>query len=906
MNAPEKSGRRSGRFRPVLDRWRSSLGSIFRPGRLVFLAIAAVIGGIAGFAFGIDSAPPTPSSDATGYPPCPKAQKINFEISTRLFEKDGKIDAESFLDVKLSGVDPNSPNWRLLDLNPYRDTRESEGFAQCFLTAHAELENVNWDNASLTARFKLRPGFLYSLNPDKRLYSMFPPGGEDYDRSLWPIVTNITLFPTATVQNSEMPVVLCVPPDIPPLHKDPATLRRRVGAQVDMSVFGLICSKNATTSVKIRAESFYSPELLAGDNKAIVAENRVPRPFPESASTDSSAVEYNWVFHGPAPPVFVPVAIPLRLSAAGYLDDLSYARKIAFHQGQSGTLGVDIRFFSYALSALLALVAAAAVLRRATTRFRLVAIAFAVAVMGGLTIDWIAAPKDSNLNVCLVALLAWAILIAGLAPRAISWVAFSAVALLIGAVLLWRPPAMVLWCYVALLILAAVGAVLLWGHLMKLFDIRGDNSKDDYQFRNILHFAAIFAACFTIAFTAGLAKGDKRADAPASHDLLYWLTYSTDRWTFSILKLVPLVVAAFIAIDIFNAPRPSPPDTARLAAATALMLTLCAPWTEAGTVRFIFDMPLWLVQWLVIWFVFRFWLSSESVASEQHLRSLLASIGGFFGNTRRSLHALARRDSRGANPQQRPRQEEPATVGAGTHDASRSATPLDTEAAPSPPALEESQPDGDDDLLQQGSPLETARMAARAAGFMASVPVAIFLWSTLGSLLGKLAWPDGALTLAVAFVVEASRWVVSGFVFGLVYRNVPGRIGPVKGLAFAAVWVVSCIVPAAIGRGLGVDVAHQVIYRGAQFALFFVILAVVIDLKALRDNERSWSWQDLRDEYSLNTNSELLAALAPAAVLIVTLAQQILAGSPLDVAHSFLSGIGTVINPLGGGTLSPH
>jgi len=47
--------------------------------------------------------------------------------------------------------------------------------------------------------------------------------------------------------------------------------------------------------------------------------------------------------------------------------------------------------FSYALSGMLALVAAAVVLARATKRYRLAAIAVRVAVMGGLTIEWFAA-----------------------------------------------------------------------------------------------------------------------------------------------------------------------------------------------------------------------------------------------------------------------------------------------------------------------------------------------------------------------------------------------------------------------------------------------------------------------------------------------------------------------------------
>ena len=32
-------------------------------------------------------------------------------------------------------------------------------------------------------------------------------------------------------------------------------------------------------------------------------------------------------------------------------------------------------------------------------------------------------------------------------------------------------------------------------------------------------------------------------------------------------------------------------------------------------------------------------------------------------------------------------------------------------------------------------------------------------------------------------------WVVSGFVFGYLYSKLPGRIGPLKALTFAAIWI---------------------------------------------------------------------------------------------------------------------
>jgi hypothetical protein len=92
---------------------------------------------------------------------------------------------------------------------------------------------------------------------------------------------------------------------------------------------------------------------------------------------------------------------------------------------------------------------------------------------------------------------------------------------------------------------------------------------------------------------------------------------------------------------------------------------------------------------------------------------------------------------------------------------------------------------------------------------------------------------------------------------------------------------------------MSVDLAQQFIYRSAQFALFMVILAVPIDLATLKS--AGGRWRDLRTVYSLQNTSEVVAAIAPAALLAVKLAQQIQAGSGFDVAESFLAGIQKVV-----------
>ena len=96
----------------------------------------------------------------------------------------------------------------------------------------------------------------------------------------------------------------------------------------------------------------------------------------------------------------------------------------------------------------------------------------------------------------------------------------------------------------------------------------------------------------------------------------------------------------------------------------------------------------------------------------------------------------------------------------------------------------------------------------------------------------------GILIVFIGLVAEAARWVVSGFVFGFLYEKIPGKIGPTKAACFVGLWVLSCLVPTAIARGMAIDLTQQFIYRSAQFALFILILSMLIDLTAAKSTGR--------------------------------------------------------------------
>jgi hypothetical protein len=92
---------------------------------------------------------------------------------------------------------------------------------------------------------------------------------------------------------------------------------------------------------------------------------------------------------------------------------------------------------------------------------------------------------------------------------------------------------------------------------------------------------------------------------------------------------------------------------------------------------------------------------------------------------------------------------------------------------------------------------------------------------------------------------------------------------------------------------MGLDVSQQLIYRSAQFALFVIVLAVLIDLATIRS--AGGSVRDLQKVYALQNYGQIAAAVAPALALAVTVVKELMAGSGLEVAQAFLNGISAVI-----------
>ena len=188
--------------------------------------------------------------------------------------------------------------------------------------------------------------------------------------------------------------------------------------------------------------------------------------------------------------------------------------------------------------------------------------------------------------------------------------------------------------------------------------------------------------------------------------------------------------------------------------------------------------------------------------------------------------------------------------------------------------------------------LDNAKGAAQVAGILAIFPVGYLVWTTVGQLGGQLSTGWGLLVVVLFAFLEFVRWIVSGFVFGYLYSALPGRIGPMKALTFSGIWILSCLGPLVLARALGQDLVQETIYRSAQFALFVILLTIIVDLRKVLSE--GGTWRDLQAVYDVRDYREIVAAVVPAALLIVTLAQQIVSGSGLSVADSLLNAIPSV------------
>ncbi|MFV8165288.1 DUF6185 family protein [Mycobacterium sp. 134] len=782
--------------------------------RVWLLLVPAVIGILGGLALGYRSGATIGTFTSDG--PCPSAQHVTSQIHVDVAERDKKLDIHPTLRVQMTGVNPPEPNWDRLDL-----MGGAFHFSECFLPRFATLTYIEWSKGQLTARFDLSDHITVDRSPSR--YADEPP------------VTAALGMSTSRIR-----IDLCRPP------------------KEELESRGLVCRDDADTTINIRI-----------NNPKSLKTQPIAAPFPQRTDQSGGHADYSWIFSGPAPPVSVSMDTPLTAAATTYLQS-NAASRFEVTSSDRYTFGLNLNYLAFGASAVTALIMGACAVRDPKTILKLIAIAVGTVTLGGLWLRLDQSPSTYLIDYAPFVLLGWFFITVGIARIRTQLLAtFLLLTGLAAALVLWivpdgpqsATPTFVVLA-VALLALTVTAVTQIFGQVMHVFDVRDDNRTTDYQFRNTLTAAAVLAACAVLTFPVGSALGDKNDTTPLPADIAHELSTSGQAAAHAFIQLVPLIVVSVLAVYLLPARRFTPAKWSLPIGACALMLSLAAPWSDAGLLVVVIAIPLWLLQWLVLWLGQRRFATRTASPVTESRQALLAAV-----RAEAAEHERIRRN-RKANTDA-PRVDEDAV--SPTIDAGRQLVALG-------PC------DGQ---------LATASFAATRAGYIAVVPVAYFLWNALGALGANLTFGWGALIILTGLLTEAARWIVAGFVFGYFYPKLLGRIGPFKALEFAGLWVLSAAVPFAVAHAFGIDMLNEFIYRSAQFALFIIVLAIVMDYATI--TKARGGWRDLQKVYALHTYGETVAAVVPAALLVITLGQQILAGSAFDVAASFLSGITDVI-----------
>lgn len=206
------------------------------------------------------------------------------------------------------------------------------------------------------------------------------------------------------------------------------------------------------------------------------------------------------------------------------------------------------------------------------------------------------------------------------------------------------------------------------------------------------------------------------------------------------------------------------------------------------------------------------------------------------------------------------------------------------------------------ELLRRG-PYRAARTRARLgltwAAALSAGPVAYLLWASLTAL------PDKAMAFEVSIVTaqvvgEVVRWLLTGWLYGLLLPVLPGRIGPLKALWLAAMWFATSLPVAVADMWTGNGAGREWLFPGLQLLLFLTVLAVVLDLVTVRVWAASGSrladnWSALLKVYNVNNARQIILYAAPAVAAVVAIGQQLVSGTALDFVSSLLTGTPTLL-----------
>lgn len=853
----------------------------FAPRRVIIMVLglaALALGFLAGSSSLEASLGARSDGSASSSPPiaCPTATSVAAKFDADLSPTHKDLGATAILEIEMRGVDPANPDAHLRGLGINGAT--SRALARCFMAYSFDPESINWTDGVIKARFNI-PLYVYSKDQSY--------GSEMFSATIGLRTAadlTIDMCPGADYYRFDDSVVINDQPGYRPYLC-------RSGAKFDISVHIADFRPSDDRKVPSVGGRPDAPATVTTGSYASCACLADANPFPQETVVSDEKTTYQWAYTGPPPTVHAAVDVPFRWRAG----------MIAAHQTFRWSAGpIEIGYLSLAAAGLVALLTAAIFGRRRATWLRVLGICLGFAAM---TTVQVFNPPLLSVFMTIPPILGWVVLVLALNRFKRRWtyvmsgVAASAIfAVLVANIARWfaetkkvrgssptyatgryyynpyssgistAAPEPASWvAYVdngiavlaIVVIIVAILVILRWA--TAVFGL----ASADYPAQNGLSSRDIKFLMYSIGVVgldgaAGYVIGRSTRDEPYSgmSSIGRYVAYNAQYAAVPVvIKCLPLVALSFVTyMLIYRLKGSSQTDWMGVSLLAALALSLAAPWSENGTIPFIVNVPLWPVQFLVLALAFRT-LCRRPILS--HAQCDPAAL----------LQAIRR---------------------AAADKAVTSDTALQRVT-----------------LLEHGrhnDVLLNARVAGRAAALISVVPVTYFVWSTLVSG-GWQSWGWASFFVIISLVAESLRWVVSGFAFGLLYRRLPGQSGPVKAMWFSAFWFTGSICAVAVARTAGVDGLQDAIYRGLQYFVLMIAVAVAMDLQAIK--AAGGTWRDLQATYALTNYVEVVVAVTPVLLLVVGLVQQIAAGSGLDVAETLITGVNDIVTSSVGGVPKP-
>ena len=206
-------------------------------------------------------------------------------------------------------------------------------------------------------------------------------------------------------------------------------------------------------------------------------------------------------------------------------------------------------------------------------------------------------------------------------------------------------------------------------------------------------------------------------------------------------------------------------------------------------------------------------------------------------------------------------------------------------------------------MVQRG-PFRDARSRANLAlawaTLLSVVPVAYLIWGTLTTLPKNDSQPINTSYVISQIVAEIVRWVLTGWLYGLLLPVLPGRVGPVKALWLSGAWFAASVPVIIIDDWTGADPGRVWLFPGLQLLLFLTALAVLMDystVHAWAAGRLSWSatWATLLKVYNFEGVRKIALYAAPAVAAIIAIGQQVVSGTGLDFVNSLLSQVQSLL-----------